>query len=142
MAGTDNRHQDANDSSDAGTGLSGKTGHPDDLRTIFHQLPEQNADADRRHSNSLREMRERLGRIGEQAAVLQQSLPRHVDTDRDPSLAGTMTSAPGQTATEANWLSRVDARPTHAAPPPCAQIGRDWDRSSDMGQRRVAELIR
>ncbi len=49
----------------------------EDLKEFLQQLAGQIADADRRHSESLREMQQRLARLGGQTELMKSNLPQH-----------------------------------------------------------------
>ncbi len=65
----------------------------EDLRGFLQQLSDQIADADRRHSESLRDMRERLARLGDQAGSIKQTMPKGFETDLERLEAGMVTLA-------------------------------------------------
>lgn len=50
----------------------------DDVKAVLHQLAEQIADADRRHSAALQDMHQRLSRLGGQTESVKASLPKHL----------------------------------------------------------------
>jgi len=65
----------------------------DDLRGFLQQLSDQFADADRRHSESLRDMRERLARLGDQTGLLKQNMPKGFEADLERLEAGMVNLA-------------------------------------------------
>lgn len=50
----------------------------DDLKGVLHQLADQIADADRRHSAAFQEMHQRLAKLGGQTETIKATLPRHL----------------------------------------------------------------
>lgn len=81
MAGTDNRQQDLGDGLGSGAGRTGEVNRAEDLRGFLQQLSNQFADADRRHSESMRDMRERLARLGDQTIDLKEAMPGGFEAD-------------------------------------------------------------
>lgn len=91
MAGSDNWQQESAQRTETVAGRL--PGQGEDLRSFLQQLSDQFADADRRHSESLRDMRERLARLGGQAEALKESMPKGFEADLERLEAGMLVLA-------------------------------------------------
>lgn len=148
MVVTDNRQQGHGEGTGAGSERTATAGRAEDLRGFLQQLSDQFADADRRHSESLRDMRERLARLGDQTGSLKQTMPKGFEADLERLEAGMvqlaqriaeaeqprnkdehglavgstadseMPAAEGEHVFDAGDASRAEARPALVAPPP------------------------
>ncbi len=121
MAAFEQRRTETDLVSDSATGRTATICRADDLKGFLQQLSEQIADADRRHSEALRDMHERLSRLGGQTGSLKATMPKAFSADLERLEAGM-----------ASLVQRIvesdQARPMHAddhvdaAPAPLAVV--------------------
>ena len=81
MAALEHRRTESEFVSEPAPGRSATLCRADDLKLFMQQLSDQIADADRRHSGVLRDMLERLSRLGGQTETLKASLPKEFSAD-------------------------------------------------------------
>ena len=81
MAALEHRRTESEFVSEPTPGRSATLCRADDLKLFMQQLSDQIADADRRHSGVLRDMLERLSRLGGQTETLKASLPKEFSAD-------------------------------------------------------------
>ena len=88
MAALEQLRTQTDSAGDSAIGRTATICRADDLKGFLLQLSDQIADADRRHSAALRDMHERLSRLGDQTGSLKATLPKEFSADLERLEAG------------------------------------------------------
>lgn len=125
MAALEQRRSEIDPGIGAGNGSVVGRGVPgckaDDLKGFLQQLSDQIADADRRHSVVLRDMHERLSRLGGQTETLKAALPKEFSADLERLEDGVASLA--QRIAESDHARQPEAAEPAVAPSSQAQVG-------------------
>ena len=119
MAAFEQRRTEFDLVSDSAVGRSATICRADDLKGFLQQLSEQIADADRRHSEALHDMHERLSRLGGQTGSLKATMPKEFSADLERLEAGMASLVQriveSDQARPAQSDGRIDAAPVALA---------------------------